>query len=397
MTRLPWFAWLGTVLACYAPTTEAPCTVACDFSGDKLCPADLTCGPAGMCGTASNACGAQCYGQGMRVCLAASPPRVTFDVGSGGMEIDTTDGGSGGCITYPQAGSGQDVCLIAAQRIAVDGPLTVTGTRPLALLAADTLTVGSAGSIDAAAHVARVGVRAPGAGAAGAVCPAGGAATGNANGGPGGSFGTGGGEGGVGASGGNAVPPGPVTTNLVVIRAGCPGSPGESATGMGVGGGAGGAVYLIAGTALTVAGSINASGGGGPFAPVADGGGAGGGAGGLIGLDAPSFSLSGSLMANGGGGSCGTLNAGDMGCGGEDPAFGSDSFVPARGGRPEHPGGSGGDGGDGDTNAKAGAQGGSAATQSVGGGGGGGGAGIIFVAGPAPGSGFRASPTPVHR
>ncbi len=399
MTRVPWFACLAAVVACYSPTTEAPCTVTCDFAGDKLCPAGLTCGPGGMCGTEASSCAA-CFGQPdglLQVCLAARPTG-TFDVGSN-MQVDTTPGITDACITYPQPGSGAlDVCLIAAETISIEAKLSVIGSRPLVLLASGALTFEATGAIDAAADNNRAAPAGPGGPGASEPCEAGATGTGNADGGAGGSFGTAGAAGGIGLTGATPNGPGPVIGTLDHVRAGCVGGPyNDPPT---PGGAAGGAVYLIAGRSMAIAGSINVSGAGGADLSGANVGGAGGGAGGLIGLDAPALALRGTLMANGGGGACGRHHSGDDPCPGQAPALpatSSSPFVPAAGGSAN---GYASDGGTGATDVPAspGSPGGVAADSAhFGGAGGGGAAGIIWLAtgGTPPNvSAIRMSPQP---
>ena len=377
----------------------------CDFDGDKLCPDGLTCGSSGVCGAAGSACDA-CFGQPdglLRVCLATRPTG-TFLVGSDNLQIDTTPGSDSMCVAYPQPASGAlGVCLVAVKTISIEGKLGVVGSRPLVLLASGTLTFDDTGAIDAAADSSRAAPAGPGGPGAGEPCVAGVAGIGNAHGGAGGSFGTAGGAGGIGVSGGTPDEAGPVTGTLDHVRAGCAGSPGSEP--MTPQGAEGGAVYLIAGGSMSIAGRIDASGAGGAANSGSDVGGAGGGTGGLIGLDAPSIVfLGGALMANGGGGGCGRRLGGDNQCLGLAPTFPVSSaapFAPAGGGSADGWDSIGGNGATDDL-ATPGTPGGAASdTSPFGGAGGGGGAGILWFAtgGTSPDvSAIRMSPQPVtHR
>ena len=194
-----------------------------------------------------------------------------------------------------------EVCVIAATTIDVTTSIDVTGRRPLALVATDTLTITSTGGLRARALV-------PGSGSIAYCLGDGTNGTSSATsggGGAGGSFRARGGGGGAGTTttGGGPLPP----DGLGFVRVGCYGGRGGDGDGaggaIGVGGGAGGALYLIAGSAITVAGRLDVSGGGGLGGGV-NGGGGGGGSGGLVGLDAPRIVLapSAAIAANGGGG-----------------------------------------------------------------------------------------------
>lgn len=190
-------------------------------------------------------------------------------------------------------------CVIAAESITVPSSyVAATGSRPLVLVATQTISVNAVLTVGSSRMYAFVGAGSdmPG-------CNAGVAPTGT-SGGAGGSFG---GVGGAGAAVGTAGMPGAAIT-ATSLRGGCSGQTGADAvapTGPGEKGRGGGAIYLIAETSITVAstGSINASGGaaGGGATGTASGGG-GGGSGGLIGLDSPMLMIAGQVFANGGGG-----------------------------------------------------------------------------------------------
>lgn len=290
-------------------------------------------------------------------------------------------------FTINQTG-GPSVCVIVAQNITLGGTLSARGNGiPLVIIATDTLTMLETAkiSVDSRHGEARLGAGAndgacmmPGAGASPTAGQGGG-------GGAGGSFGTIGGGGGNGYGGPTGgIPPLPLAT-LAAVRGGCRGGGGGVFGGPAVGGGAsGGAVYLIAGRELNIAGTIDASGEGGdggkPSASTSGGGGGAGGSGGLIGLDAPRITLASTarLVANGGGGG-GGADGGTSGAAGlngnESDLSGPPPFV-AAGGEGASSGGAGGQGANAETAAS---QGGGAMTNVVysAGGGGGGGAGII--------------------
>ena len=309
--------------------------------------------------------GAFCYGTQtlLRVCLATEPMNTLTIAGS--TVIDTDAAGECLHVTTTQ---NTKVCVIAAQSITISaaGTLHPLGTRPIVLVAAQQISVDGAIDVSGLATVAAAGSN-PG------TC----ATTNNgviAGGGAGGSFGHIGARGGSGNGGIGGIPA-PVSPPL--IRGGCPGGLGADGTG-GVGGSrggsGGGAVDLIAGTSITIAGTINASGDGGLGGMGATkGGGGGGGSGGLIAIDAPSFALFGTLMANGGGGGGGAGGAGPPSSGGR-AMFSS----PTQGGL----GGSG---------LAAGGEGGGTLDASPGidgmngtGGGGGGGGGVVLITAPNP-------------
>ena len=291
-----------------------------------------------------------CFGAGLvNTCLPALPsaPRTlatAFDTDSAECFVD------------------KGWCVMAATELSVSA-LRVTGSRPLVLVATGSITVDN--MLDVASR--RIGNTIElGAAASSPACIPGQTAS-QGGGGPGGTFGGRGGNGGVGTL--NSAESG-LVVSLTAFRGGCAG--GDGAGSANSRGPSGGAVYLIARTRITVAGTINASGaGGGP--------GGGGGSGGMIGLEAPVVSGTGSVFAIGGGGGEGSGNPGANPSAATSPA----------------PGGSGGPGGDGGAGSagttKTGARGGDSAT---GGGGGGGGAGFIVVI-PSQPTGGTMSPAPI--
>jgi len=335
-----------------------------------------------------------CFGTDpFTICLRSAPTReVQF---SGPFTINTT--ASDLCAATISGGDGY--CVIAATSITINGGITVqaTGPKPLVLLASDSITTGISSTIDVGSHRANLSANEIiGAGADPTPsCDAGFAPTtvlGTSGGGAGGSFTGPGGRGGSG-SGGNpgvgglagALATAPVTT----LRGGCPGQAGAGATNAQAGHG-GGAVMLIAGTSITINGSIDASGEGGSGGQSAFTGGGGGGAGGMIVLDAPFITGSAAetvIFANGGGGGEGG-NQNQTGEAGRDP---SDEQA-AVGGAAINNGGNGGAGAGGTASALAGANG----TNVSGGGGGGGGGTGLFKAPANAVLGSRVSPPPTR-
>lgn len=326
--------------------------------------------------------GALCVGNGFlgTVCLTADPPASI----ALGASINTDDAGA--CTQLIAQGTVADVCIVAAHTIAQQGTVVVTGSLPLALVALDSITIG--GTLDASSGGSAQRV---GAGADPASCPAL-IGTDNNNGGTGGA---GGGLGTPGGGGGNnsggvlgAAADNPFTPTK--LRGGCPGGSGGAGGTMnngGVGGAGGGAIYLLAGSTITIGGAIYASGGGGAGGGQNRGGGGGGGAGGFIGLEAPAIGVTGLIAANGGGGGGG----GDGGAGfaGADGTTMTYS-MPAAGGMPNDTKASG--GGSGGALQSAAQAGMNDANCCGGAGGGGGGIGIIWVKGTL--SGTQISPTP---
>jgi len=316
--------------------------------------------------------GRACFGSDpFAICLAKTPD-MPFPVSSD-MKIDTTS--SSMCAATISGGTGY--CVIAATTISITAKLRAIGSKPLVLLASDTITISTAnGQIDLASHRGDADT------AAGsnptALCMAG-TPPGTRAGGAGGSFfgkgGKGGGAGGAGGGNGGQAANGVATVNQV--RGGCTGQDGDGG-GKGPGGRGGGAVYLLAGTRIDIGGAgIKAAGEGGtqgsPNVGVSSGGG-GGGAGGMILLDAPTVTCSTLLLANGGGGGEGSGENNPGGPGSDPSDTGS-----ASGGSGNIVGGNGGAGSagpaagvGGDANA-----GGSQGNDDGGGGGGGGGAGYI--------------------
>jgi hypothetical protein len=310
-----------------------------------------------------------CYGTGTgAVCLDAPPTGATTIGGS-----INTNSASAACLAQQPAGwiaAGQpDSCFVVGGTITQTGTTRTTGARPLVLVAATTISI--AGSIDASAKTS--GNAAPG--APSASCRAFLQNPGNSNngggGGAGGSFMTKGGDGGFGdvtSQPGAAAVAEPAAPT--VLRAGCAGQTGGN--GGGARGRGGGAVYLVAGTSITIGSgaSINVSGGGGAGGG-SNSGGSGAGSGGMLKLYATQITATGAaLYANGGGGAGGSDNS-------SNGSSGGDPLGPTVGGGGGAGGGGSGSGGDGFPVAAAGTITGGNGGANKGGGGGGGAGGYI--------------------
>jgi len=333
-----------------------------------------------------------CYGTGIvQVCFANAPTQpLTI---SNTKTIDT--GTDSLCATNVVSG-GANYCVVVATTITISATLRATGPKPLVLVASDSISVPSGGSIDVGSHRQR-GIGEPETGAGAdvdtATCVAGTPPT-NTGGGAGGSFTGKGGTGGKGTAANAGTPADVAMPPVMVLRGGCPGQDGKATAGSA--GHGGGAVFLIATNKIDIGGNgINAGGeaGGGGALGVDGGGGGGGGAGGMIGLDAQTVMVTSSLVANGGGG--GEGGSVSLAVTGQD---GTDATTTnaAPGGNVNTA--SGGDGGDGSAGpaagpGMAGSNGGKSGANFGGGGGGGGGAGLIKV--PAGVNlGNKASPAP---
>ncbi len=306
--------------------------------------------------------GTFCYGttQFATICVN-TPPTVDRTLSNTPI---TTSAGSPQCAQLSSGSS--DVCAIVATAITLPFGVTVTATsaRPLVLVAT-TGTITIAGVLDVAAK--KAGPAGPG-GDVG--CNVGINPTGVANGGgQGGSFGSDGGDGGDSNNASDHGIHGAIV-DPVTLRGGCAGADGggtPASRGHG-----GGAVLLVAGTAISLplTGAINASGAAGRGAPAGKKSGGGAGSGGLIVLDSPMISNLGAIYAHGGGGGGGSGNG--MGFDGFDPGPNGGALGGLRGS-------SAGDGGAGSIGGTAGSTGGDGSNSTDGGGGGGGGAGIISV------------------
>ena len=339
-----------------------------------------------------------CFGSGMgMVCLTAAP---TQPLTLGSADFDT---GAGSCTEVVSI-AGTPICVLAGTTVALPAETTfrARGSRPLLVIASTTI------SIDGTLSVASQRGLPPGAGVATAGCAA--AAPGEndgggGGGGAGGSFASAGGTGGAGdlnsshgGSDGSSLGGEPVAgAPPSIIRAGCRGGNGGSAGvggTIGAGGDGGGAIYLSAGTSITVAGSVRATGAGGGGSTAQHGGG-GGGSGGFAGFDAPQITITGSVSANGGGGGEGGGLGTQVGVAGTDGDLGP---TRARGGRAATGDGGandGGNGGSGGAGAMPDPRGESGQSDNGGGGGGGGGVGYVYVKGALSGGGAISPPAAV--
>ncbi len=252
-----------------------------------------------------------CYGPSTFLMCFDAPPTGSLSL----MSID-----AGKAVTCAPSlpaswtAAGQpDVCLLAYNDITIASNVRVKGTRPLVLLAATTINVSA--TLDASSQGASIG----GPGASSPPCSTainGYDTTIAQSPGGGGAGGTLAGAGAVGGGdpGGTGVPCA-ASVEHTPLRGGANGGVGgdqpdytlNPKAGLG-----GGAVYLAAGTSITIgaSGLINASGGGGNGGTNFTGGG-GGGAGGMIALYAPTIDAIGTLMTNGGGGGGGRGNGSD--------------------------------------------------------------------------------------
>ncbi len=301
--------------------------------------------------------GTYCYGTGLAMPCFTAVPSTTITI-STPINTDTS--------TMCQTVLGNPPwCVIAGSEVTIPDAITVTGSKPLVLVAVDKIDV--TGTLSAAST--RTGGEVIGASADYSACDKGTAPTAaSAAGGAGGSFGSNGGDGGDGiANNGHGTHGASQTASA--LRGGCLGQAGAAVTGGtgGVAGHGGGVLALVANGSITVEGAINASGesGGGGVHPSAGGG--GGGAGGLIVLDAPTVSATGSIFTNGGGGGEASGVTGNDGVNGNDPSV--------TGAGPTAGAASGGQGGAGGVGTTAAQSGGSVAGHA--GGGGGGSVGVI--------------------
>jgi len=325
-----------------------------------------------------------CLGTLVNVCFDLPQPDLTGLGDRIDTDVDCT-------LVAPQPDGGGDVCVILSQTLDLSGPLRAFGTRPLMLIAADSIRLSGAILDLSSIHNP---LAQPGAGADQNLCEA--LPTGaedpnsGSGGGGGGALGSKGGDGGAG--GGGQVPGGIAGApfEIFTLRGGCRGGDGgKGLAGNGASGTGGGAIYLVAGNSITIdnASAVFASGAGGGEG-FQRGGGGGGGSGGLVALEAGMLAIDGILAANGGGGGGG---AGDA-----DAKPGSDGttfqfMLRAQGGTGDGMSGGGGDGGG--LVEPAGNSGGTA--QLGGGGGGGGSAGAIWLKGTMMMSSLRASPSPL--
>jgi|GEM_PF-1136114 len=339
-----------------------------------------------------------CFGTPHEICLTVLP--------TGTRTLPATINTDTQCDQVETPTGGVPLCVVSGAQITIN-TTRAEGSRPLVIVATESINV--TGNLDVSSK--RMGAAGAGANAAACVAATNGENDGGgAAGGGGGGFGAAGGTAGNGDDNNNGGAAGNATGGTggamslsTFIRGGCKGANGGSTNGpnngsnegtnFGPGSNGGGAVYLIAGTSITVAanGSISASGGGGSPGLDQSGGGGGGGSGGLIGLDATTITITGELSANGGGGGggAGTTNGGNGGDGAQ-PGAAADWDQRAGGGtagaQSLSPGGQGGT-----TGNLAGA----GTNNSDGGsGGGGGGVGVIWVHGTLTGTKVSPPMTP---
>jgi hypothetical protein len=332
-----------------------------------------------------------CYGGPHEICLMTLP--------SGARTLPATIDTDSQCDQVESPAGGIPLCVVSGAQITIDNT-RAEGSRPLVIVATESITI--TGNLDASSKRGSTA----GAGANSAAC-----VRTNIDGEDDGGGGGGGGGGGFGASGGNAGlgdtnrsngggagteatgGTGGAMSISAFIRGGCRGGDGGSTNGgnggsqqgnnHGSGSNGGGAVYLIAGSTISVQanGAIYASGAGGDGGNDTSGGGGGGGSGGLVGLDAPTIAVMGRIAANGGGGGggAGSTDGGDGGDGAQPgtPAMWNQRAGAGTGGT-QNPAGNTPGGRGGAVNDLAG----EASPASVGGsGGGGGGVGVIWVHG----------------
>jgi hypothetical protein len=175
-----------------------------------------------------------CYGMGLVTpCFPSAP---TGDV----VLPSAIDTGSSQ-LCSKDVTNANDYCVIAGASISAPVLVSVTGPKPLVLVAVTTITI--SGGLDAASHrtPAKLG---PGANASSCMM---GTAPGTNGGGAGGTMIGIGGAGGGNAVGANMGVPNTTPQTATLLRGGCPG---QAAGGRG--GNGGGALYLIADTSISV-------------------------------------------------------------------------------------------------------------------------------------------------
>ncbi len=337
-------------------------------------------------------------------------------------EIDTD-----GAVVYPQSslprelpgaavveqpGRLPDILVVSTEslRIGAGHVVRVRGSRALALVSTGDIEVEPGAKLTASGLTDHTSggilFRIAGAGASRELCDAEGGLghdgrpqdyedTTGGSGGGGGGFGSLGGAGApVARSGGDPSSGGDVAggseTRVAPLRGGCAGGDGYNAdndlAAPGISGPPGGALQLVAGGQIDIAGTVTVSGGGGAFGAEHSGGG-GGGSGGGVAIEGRDVVIGGAVTANGGGGgegirtitsdgACASPELGENGSrDGAGAAEGGDSGCSAAG--------AGGDGDAGEADSSQdGAEGDSASGPAApaGGGGGGGGVGRIHIA-----------------
>jgi hypothetical protein len=262
------------------------------------------------------------------------------------LQVDGVAVPSGCVFTTVMEGGTLEVAVLAVKSFTVNGNVKITGSRPLVIVAGDTIAI--MGTLDGAARNAVPG---PGGGTVGQGASAGKdgshADTYADSGGGGAGALIAGSKGGDGAWNGATAPGGAAGAIFggdlsVTLPGGSSGGKFSSeacaaAAVNGGGGAGGGSIQLSARRKIDISGNVNAGGGGGLGGCVngtADqGSGGGGGAGGAIWVESPSVKMSGGLWANGGSG--GGAAEGLIGVNGTAGGNGNDgpmSTTPAAGG-----------------------------------------------------------------
>ena len=319
-------------------------------------------------------------GDPFEVCLDPKPTAPTAIAANTVIDTD----GAAPCLASPfgWTATQPDACFVVGTDISIGANVSATGSKPLVFVASGAITVGS---LDVSSNHTGLAtaVSGPGLPPTGAFsdCSAflqnpqasNGA---GAGGGAGGTFMSPGGNGGKGDNNNRkeGLAPGADATPPPALRPGCDGQLGGTvgANSPGLAGRGGGAVYLVAGTTLTLTNAvIDASGAGAQGNATGQIGGSGGGSGGMIKLFAATIvsAATTKLFANGGGASSGAANGGASVLGADPTAATANAPTPGGMG-----GGStnGGTGFGGPAQATTGA-----AASNKGGGGGGGGGGLI--------------------
>ena len=288
-----------------------------------------------------------------------------------------------------QTGGDEEAMVIAAEDLTLPGgvDVTITGSRPLILVAVGSMTINGRLSANGSQEKSGPGANlacGSGAGDPGVIQTAGNDLDG----------GTGGGGGAYGNIGGTGAYVSPVVAEpqpvdggaawgniaLTPLRGGCSGGTGAEIDGGAVAaGGGGGGLQLVGETVIVTSDAeITASGGGGAGAQDEAAGGGGGGSGGAILFHAVGLTIAGTVTANGGGGGEGRRDTQPGTPGGDGNSIRILATNAAAGGM----GAAGGNGGSGAVqllpggNAEAGQ---GSTTETAGGGGGGGGIGRIHL------------------
>ena len=343
---------------CYNPTAHegAPCSTNRDCPGDLECNAENKCvkdavmndGGPDIDACPDNACmGDVLVGCNTMVscengcggatphCLSLAPsnglipplllPGATADVTLDKLNFDSSDGSIRMMnVDIREAGTGVKsgirfevvnnvgVWVANTWTLAANNDWSFTGTRPITLFAAKSITIRSL--IDVGANPA--GAAGPGGTGRNPSTTTGGcrgragrnidATHGEGGGGGGGGYPA---MGAQGANGGSSNQGGALTglgggcasnPSTVPLLGGNGGGDGGNNAGN-FGGGGGGAISLVAMESVTITGTVAAPGGGGGNLTAGNGGGGGGG-GGAVFVEAPTVTISGQLTANGGGG-----------------------------------------------------------------------------------------------